>query len=81
MLTTPKMIRMLQTTAWMQEVEQRRSSCRGSSIAKPSQKIGACLVMKNIGKPYARFDEGGKAGERDYDWTIEAPSDERGGNR
>ncbi|RUM94798.1 MAG: hypothetical protein DSZ28_01290 [Thiothrix sp.] len=32
MLVTPDKIRILQTTAWMQEVEQRRSSCRESYI-------------------------------------------------
>ena len=36
-LTTPDTIRTLQTTAWMPEVEQRRSSCRGSSMPRAKQ--------------------------------------------
>jgi hypothetical protein len=47
--------------------------------------IGACLGVTRIGKPctgepYARFDEGGLA-SCGYDSAIEAPPNERGGNR
>ena len=47
--------------------------------------LGACLGMKNIGKPcagkpHARFDEGGQV-TLTNGIAIEAPPDERGGNR
>ena len=47
--------------------------------------LGACLGMKNIGKPcagkpHAWFDEGGQV-TLTNGIAIEAPPDERGGNR
>ena len=71
----------------MESKTYQADAVRRVCIPKPDDgalEIGACLGVKNIGKPctgkpYARFDEGEQA------FLImhrrEAPPDERGGNR